>query len=719
MKTCIHVSHNIRDLAFGGLASLMCLCATLATAATSHVTEPLGSVTGVIPAGGLTGTDVMLSAPMFRASAYQGAVAAIEANNIMLSGLPNFTATQLVYASGTQPKTYGLLVTTGVAEGVVLPIYENTINTVRVSVPVGETLDDIVAGGAAPDKVVIVPLWTPATLFPSGVATGSKMYFLRDPGAGVNLSATVELTFNGAHWVDGVSAISDDFAIGYAEGFVFRNPVNALAVSYRFIGSIPSGSAAPMVKHRQQICTLADNTDQDVWLGYRSPLPESIALSSLGFDTGDQLMFLDNAASGINKMPPYTYEYDETTFWTLRDINLTGGVATGPIKVHLTNGATTGVVTVNLTGGSTTGPVTVNLTGGSTTGPVTVNLAGGATTNMLSDVTVTDTTGVLPGMSIVGAGIPGSTTVSVVVDGTTLTLSNAATATAAGLAFVASSPASNTVTVADTTGVVPGMGITGAGIPVNTTVSVVVNGTTLTLSNAATTTGAGLALTASSPASSTVTVTSTAGVVPGMSITGSGIPVNTTVALVVNGTTLTLSNAATATGTGLAFTASSPASADVTVTDTTGVAPGMGITGASIPSGTTILVVVNGTTLTLSNLATASATGQTFEVTTVLGSNSITAASVPAEVAIGMVIESDGFLAPGTTIIGKSGNTLTLSVAAIATGSNLPLTVTANLNANIAPNLLYLNPSQGYIFAKKGTTPFGCTLWSDLPSFLP
>jgi autotransporter-associated beta strand protein len=54
--------------------------------------------------------------------------------------------------------------------------------------------------------------------------------------------------------------------------------------------------------------------------------------------------------------------------------------------------------------------------------------------------------------------------------------------------------------------------------------------------------------------SNTVTVTSTAGVQPGQSITGTGIPAGTYVLAVNNGTTLTLSANATAAGTALTFT---------------------------------------------------------------------------------------------------------------------------------------------------------------------
>jgi len=50
------------------------------------------------------------------------------------------------------------------------------------------------------------------------------------------------------------------------------------------------------------------------------------------------------------------------------------------------------------------------------------------------------------------------------------------------------------------------------------------------------------------------TMTSTTGVIAGMGITGTNIPAGTTVASVTNGTTIVLSQAATGTGTGFTFT---------------------------------------------------------------------------------------------------------------------------------------------------------------------
>ncbi|HEX8313004.1 MAG TPA: hypothetical protein VF614_16890 [Chthoniobacteraceae bacterium] len=66
------------------------------------------------------------------------------------------------------------------------------------------------------------------------------------------------------------------------------------------------------------------------------------------------------------------------------------------------------------------------------------SVGGGATTNGSRIITVTATAGMYPGQPLSGAGIPASTHVVSVDSGTTATLNNAATATAAGLTFTLS-----------------------------------------------------------------------------------------------------------------------------------------------------------------------------------------------------------------------------------------------------------------------------------------
>lgn len=85
-------------------------------------------------------------------------------------------------------------------------------------------------------------------------------------------------------------------------------------------------------------------------------------------------------------------------------------------------------------------------------------------------------------------------------------------------------------------------------------VSAVGNVATTLVTGVATHTVGSLAAGATTLGSTTVTCTSTAGVVAGQFIYGTGIPVNATVVSVVNATTLTISTPATATGAALTLT---------------------------------------------------------------------------------------------------------------------------------------------------------------------
>ena len=91
--------------------------------------------------------------------------------------------------------------------------------------------------------------------------------------------------------------------------------------------------------------------------------------------------------------------------------------------------------------------------------------------------------------------------------------------------------------------------------------------------------------------------------VVGQSITGVGIPAGTSIASILNGTTLTISNPATATGGSLSVTTN--ATTTVTTASTTGLAVGQAITGTGIPAGATISSITNATTFVISAAATA------------------------------------------------------------------------------------------------------------------
>ena len=125
----------------------------------------------------------------------------------------------------------------------------------------------------------------------------------------------------------------------------------------------------------------------------------------------------------------------------------------------------------------------------------------------------------------------------------------------------------NVSAIPSTTGMAPGQSISGAGIPVGATISSVSSSTAIVLSANATVTATGAVLTVTVPGTGTIvtlgttnattTITgmpSTTGMSAGMSVLGAGIPVGTTIATVVSSTSITLSAAATASASGIPLT---------------------------------------------------------------------------------------------------------------------------------------------------------------------
>ncbi|MBI4799667.1 MAG: hypothetical protein HY794_13270 [Desulfarculus sp.] len=174
-------------------------------------------------------------------------------------------------------------------------------------------------------------------------------------------------------------------------------------------------------------------------------------------------------------------------------------------------------------------------------------------------LTTGTTTGLATGMTVTGSGISAGTTITVT-GLTTFTLSQAAT-NASGIAMtftksVTATIASNTsfaLTSGTTANILPGMPISGSGIPAGCLVATVVDSTHFT-SSLSCTGGSGVAVTVTVPVVEVVlTAGSTAGLSVGWQAEGSLIVRNTTISSVVDSTHILLS-AVPAAGTGQVMT---------------------------------------------------------------------------------------------------------------------------------------------------------------------
>jgi arylsulfatase A-like enzyme len=153
----------------------------------------------------------------------------------------------------------------------------------------------------------------------------------------------------------------------------------------------------------------------------------------------------------------------------------------------------------------------------STSNHTAISVTGAATTSGSTTVTCNSTANLWPGMLITGPNIAGSingtqtgnTTIASITNGTTFVLSQAATGSGTGLTLniasvvltnATTTAASTAVTCDNTAGLVNGMSLTGTGLANNATVASVTSATTFTMNAVPTTAGIALTLTAGSAA---------------------------------------------------------------------------------------------------------------------------------------------------------------------------------------------------------------------------
>jgi len=288
-------SHPIPTSMKSSLAPVMAAVFTAAGALFGQVyTPPVGYVSLTVPAN----SDAALGAPLERASEFQGIVQSINGNVITLAGQPGWATNRFVYEAGVQSKTYYLRIDSDSKEGLTLPIASNDSSSVTVTIPAGEDLSGIltnaVDGSGNGSTVSISPYWTISSLF-SGAIPGTQILVSPTTTPGINLPL-VTYTFNGTNWVRGSSFANDD-VIGTNQGLLIRNNSTTTAVNLTITGAVP------MSQHRMRLSTLAANTRQDIRFFYNSPVPEVIgSVFNVGsLNPGDQLLFIDNTATGKNK----------------------------------------------------------------------------------------------------------------------------------------------------------------------------------------------------------------------------------------------------------------------------------------------------------------------------------------------------------------------------------------------------------------------------------
>ncbi len=314
---------------------------------------------------------------------------------------------------------------------------------------------------------------------------------------------------------------------------------------------------------------------------------------------------------------------------------------------------------------------------------------------------VSSLSGINTGQPITGTGVPSGTTVSAT--GTnTITMSKAATATTTQTptTFTGTQVTGSAVilNVSSFTSLAVGQPVTGTNIQPGTTITNLnTTGKALTLSIAP----AGTALQPLTPtgiltpSTSVITgVSSTAGVLPGQPITGTGIPANT----VVTSTTATTINIGILVS-GIVTNGSSTVTSLTTTTGsaaTTGLVVGQTITGNNIPANTTITAInTTALTLTLSNSATGSSVTPELLSVGVLATDTIQGIVVAGDpvVASGPTVPLNSIagLAAGQTISG-TGIPAGTVISSVGTGT-LTMSNPATVSSFVAETLIISVPT--------------------------
>lgn len=318
---------------------LLCTIAAIALAQGSLFavnTDPVGFVSVTVPAN----SDATIAVPLNRTSEFKGLTSAFSGVSgsvtITVAGTPGWTAGQFAPLA-TANKTYALQLASGTKEGLTLPITNNGTNTVTVTVSASDDLTGVLASG---EQIDIMPYWTPSTLFSSAPPFGTSIQGFAAAGTGVNFGASEIYAHAGSNtWEDDVNGgDATNSPLSFGASYVVRNG-SASPLTISMVGAVPMSS------QRIRLSTLANNTAQDIAIGYMAPVSEALSsignpsvlpanqtANALGFPAqfGDSIMGFDNSATGINKGAAVIYTWNGSAFED--DIN--GGEISYTVKLQ-------------------------------------------------------------------------------------------------------------------------------------------------------------------------------------------------------------------------------------------------------------------------------------------------------------------------------------------------------------------------------------------------
>ena len=315
--------------------------------AQSMTTDPVGFTSISLPAN----SDTLINPPFTRPVAYVGAITSAADSTITVSGSP-WSANQFVYMQSVQRNHYYALIgpasTTNPKEGHIYTVVSNSMNSLTV-----DTSQDNLVGIPANAQLLVIPNWTPATIFPASDAnisftptTSSASYktqlLIPDYAApGINqgyattyfFSSNVDGTVNNIGWrIVGDNTTSHDDDPLLPDGYMaVRNQNGAPALSLTALGSVltkklavalDTSAASPSVLGQQQDNAVSMVRPIDVTLNNTGLTPDDGSFVATRPSTsnhlisgGDHLLVFSNSNVGFNKPPSAIYYYTTPGGW--------------------------------------------------------------------------------------------------------------------------------------------------------------------------------------------------------------------------------------------------------------------------------------------------------------------------------------------------------------------------------------------------------------------
>lgn len=286
----------------------------------------------------LSNSDTFVGLPFTRLPEFVGTIQSVSGNTIVVSGTP-WTAGQFVYATGTQPKRYYVLVgpagTTNPKEGRTFFITGNSSNTLTL-----ETTPDELNGIPAGAQLLVIPYWTLNTVFPASDANVSFTATMSTRG----FKTEILIPANGATGVN----------LAYSQVYFFSNNVNNSTgnIGWRVLGdntadhgddplapggyfvvrnlnaapTLPLVSAGAVLTKRLSVpLTAPASGSQGQDKAVSMVRPVDVTLTNTGLwpadgsfvattntnDFKDRLLVYNNAQAALNKAPSAVYFYSD------------------------------------------------------------------------------------------------------------------------------------------------------------------------------------------------------------------------------------------------------------------------------------------------------------------------------------------------------------------------------------------------------------------------